>query len=85
MSCQKRANTSMQELTSYLRGVPENYCTHEFHLMYYASMVHAAEEILPRRGAVTGTGVAPPTHTATIMPPRDMEPSPAAPHAESDP
>ena len=41
MSCLKRVHKSMQEMVSYLLGVPEAFCTHDFRLLYYASMVHS--------------------------------------------
>ena len=71
MSCQKRVHKSMQEMVSYLLGVPENYCTHEFRLLYYGNMIHTAEEALPLSGAMTGTEVVPPTQDASIVPPRE--------------
>ena len=52
-------------------GVPENYCTHEFRLLYYGNMIHTAEEALPLSGAMTGTEVVPPTQDASIVPPRE--------------
>ena len=77
MSCQKRGHKSMQEMVSYLLGVPEFFCTHEFSVLFYLNMVRLAEEVLPPSGAVEGTNVVPPTADATMIPPRDASATPS--------
>ena len=70
MSCQKRVHKSMQEMVAYLLGIPENFCTHDFRLLYYATIVRAAEAALPHSDAVTGMNLAAQTEDATVYPPQ---------------